>query len=403
MTKLNAPRPGPDPSGPDDLARRYIRLAHALDAHTPGFIDGYGGPAALADRTVRPATQLMDEARQLQADVQHEPDSLRRAFLVAQTRAMHTLARMLAGERLPYAEEVHGLYDIEPVRADLSELDAALKELDAALPGRGSLEEREEALRSRVTVAPGELLRVADPILTELRRRTAQHFGLPEGENFSIGLVTNKPWGGYNWPLGNLQSRIDINIDLPVTLTGLPDLLAHEGYPGHHTEHAVKEARLVRELGWFEHGIQLINAPECVVSEGIAVNALDAVMTPGEVAEWLTGDLAGVAGIDPTAVREALRLAQLKEKFKGVSGHAAMMLHADGAPEKEVLDFFRHYGAATPERAQKSLDFIAQPTFRAYIFTYSVGGRLVKEALQRGAVTFGQLLSTPLTPGALRS
>ncbi|WP_161882676.1 DUF885 domain-containing protein [Deinococcus alpinitundrae] len=388
---------------PDDLARRYIRLAHALDAHSPGFIDGYGGPDDLADRTLRPTTDLASEAGALHHDVQAEPDPSRRAFLVAQTRAMHTLARMLAGERLPYADEVRGLYDIDPVRADLSELDTALKELDAALPGKGSLEEREEAVRSRVTVSPGELLRVAEPILSELRRRTAQQFGLPDGENFSIGLVKNQPWSGYNWPLGNLQSRIDINTDLPVTLTGLPDLLAHEGYPGHHTEHAAKEARLVREKGWFEHGIQLINAPECVVSEGIAVNALDAVMTPDEVAAWLTGDLASVAGIDPDAVREALRLAQLKEKFKGVSGHAAMLLHADGAPEKEVLDLFRHYNAATPQRAQKSLEFIAQPTFRAYIFTYSVGGTLVREAVKRGTVTFGQLLTEPLTPGALRS
>lgn len=394
--------PGPVHPSPDDLARRYIRLAHALDAHSLGFIDGYGGPAELADRTLRPAPELVGEAGQLQADVQHEPNPLRRAFLVAQTRAMHTLARMLAGEQLPYAEEVRGLYDIEPVRADLGELDTALRELDAALPGRGSLEEREEAVRSKVTVPPGELLRVAAPILSELRRRTARQYGLPDGESFSIGLVTNKPWSGYNWPLGNLQSRIDINTDLPVVLTGLPDLLAHEGYPGHHTEHAIKEAQLVREKGWFEHSIQLINAPECVVSEGIAVNALDAVMTQGEVADWLTGDLARVAGLHPDAVREALRLARLKEKFKGVSGHAAMMLHADGAPEQEVLDFFRHYNASTPERAKKSLEFIAQPTFRAYIFTYSVGGRLVKEAVKRGALTFGQLLSEPLTPGALR-
>ena len=399
MTKL---APGTLDPAPDDLARRYIRLAHALDAHSPGFIDGYGGPAELADRTLRPAADLLGEAGALHHDVQAEPDPSRRAFLIAQTRAMHTLARMLGGEKLPYAEEVHGLYDIEPERADLSELDAALKELDAALPGKGSLEEREEAVRSRVTVAPGELLRVAEPILSELRRRTARNFDLPDGENFSIGLVTDKPWSGYNWPLGNLQSRIDINTDLPVTLTGLPDLLAHEGYPGHHTEHAVKEARLVREKGWFEHGIQLINAPECVVSEGVAVNALDAVMTPGEVEAWLTGELAQVAGIDPDAVREALRLAQLKEKFKGVSGHAAMLLHADGAPEKEVLDFFRHYNAATPQRARKSLEFIAQPTFRAYIFTYSVGGRLVREAVKHGAVTFGQLLTEPRTPGALR-
>ncbi|GAA4013864.1 hypothetical protein GCM10022631_26960 [Deinococcus rubellus] len=394
--------PSPNRPRPDDLARRYIRLAHALEAHQPDFIDGYGGPADLADRTLRPASELLSEAQALHNDVQSEPDPTRRTFLDRQVRAMHTLTRMLTGETLPYAEEVRGLYDIEPERADLAELDTALRELDTALPGRGSLEEREAAVRSKVTVPPSELMRVSGAILTELRRRTASRYDLPDGENFSFELATNKPWGGYSRPLGNLQSYIAINTDLPVTLTGLPDLLAHEGYPGHHAEHAMKEARLVWELGWFEHNIQLINAPEGVITEGIAMNALDAVMTPGEVTDWLTGDLAKVAGIDPDAVREALRLAQLKEPFKGVSGHAAMMLHADGAPAKEVLDFFRHYNAATPERAQKSLEFISQPTFRGYIFTYSVGRRLVREAIERGAVTFGQLLTEALTPGALR-
>ncbi len=253
---------------PDDLARRYIVLAHALDAHSPGFIDGYGGPAELSERTLRPAAELTAEAAALLSDVHREPDPVRRAFLAAQVGAVQTFARLLSGEKLAYAEEVRGLYGIDPVRADLAALDSALSALDAALPGSGELSEREEQLRIRVSVPPSDLRRVAQPILSELRRRTERAYGLPSGEDFSIELVNNKPWSGYNWPLGNLQSRIDLNTDLPVTLTSLPDLLAHEGYPGHHTEHAKKEARLVRERGWFEHSIQLMNAPECVISEG---------------------------------------------------------------------------------------------------------------------------------------
>ena len=186
-----------------------------------------------------------------------------------------------------------------------------------------------------------------------------------------------------------------------MALTSLPDLMAHEGYPGHHTEHSSKEARLVRELGWFEHSLQLINAPECLVSEGIAVNALSAVMTPAEVGEWLRGELAELAGIAPDAVDAALRLAHARESLSGVSGQAALMLHEDGAPEREVLDFLRHYSASSEERARKSLAFIAHPTFRAYIFNYSAGDRLIRGALERGAVTFGQLLSEPLTPADL--
>ncbi len=206
----------------------------------------------------------------------------------------------------------------------------------------------------------------------------------------------------YNWPLGNLKSRIDINTDLPVLLPGLPDLLAHEGYPGHHTEHATKEALLVREYGWHEHSIQLINAPECVVSEGIATNALDAVMDRAEVEDWLTGDLAAVAGLDRPDIRAFLNAAHAREGLKNVRGTAALMLHEDGQPEEEVVAFVRRYDLATEERARQALRFIQNPNFRAYIFTYSVGGELVRTWVQRhGAEAFGRLLREPLTPGQL--
>lgn len=43
-----------------------------------------------------------------------------------------------------------------------------------------------------------------------------------------------------------------INVDLPVWSHRLPDLVAHELYPGHHTEHAWKEHALVRGRGILE-------------------------------------------------------------------------------------------------------------------------------------------------------
>ncbi|MBZ9714030.1 DUF885 domain-containing protein [Deinococcus multiflagellatus] len=387
-----------------DIAERYIRLAHALDVHSEGFIDGYGGPAEWAVRERRAPEALRDEAAELLSSVAAEPDETRRTWLQAQVRAMHTLARMLSGEALAYTEEVRGLYDIEPRRAAEADLRAALAQLDEALPGSGTLLERDEALRARVAVPKDDILRVSAPILAELRARVAARYGLPDGEDFSIGLVQDKPWSGYNWPLGNLNSRIDINTDLPVLLPGLPDLLAHEGYPGHHTEHATKEAVLAREKGWHEHHIQLINAPECVVSEGIAVNALRAVMTREEVEGWLTGDLAAVAGLDPDDVRAFLAASRAREGLRGVSGEAAMRLHADGQSEAEVLDFLQTYAPASEARARQSLRFISQPTFRAYIFTYSVGGDLVRAVLDAGGPeAYGRLLRDPLTPGGLRS
>ena len=85
----------------------------------------------------------------------------------------------------------------------------------------------------------------------------------------------------------------------------------------------------------------------------------------------------------------------------GIGGlTAALMLHEDGRPEAEVLDFIRHYAPASEARARQSLRFISQPTFRAYIFTYSVGYDLIA-ATADPAATFRRLLTEQVLPSEL--
>ncbi|MFC3831490.1 MULTISPECIES: hypothetical protein [Deinococcus] len=387
-----------------DPAEAYVRLAHAIDAHEEGFIDGYGGPADWTDRTAVAPTELREHARRLLDDVQAVQPPERRAFLDVQVRAMLVTIDRLCGDTRTYRDEVRGLFDVEPVGLTQDELDAALDTLEAALPGTGPLPARMEEMRSWVVVPRERILELAQTILAELRERTRTRLGLPDGEDFSIGLVTDRPWSGYNWPLGNLRSRIDINTDLPVLLTNLPDLLAHEGYPGHHTEHASKEARLVRELGWREHSLQLLNTPECAVSEGIAMNALRAVMDADEELDWLTGDLAAQASLDPDDVRAYAHAARVMDRLRAVNASAALMLHEQQRPEAEVLTFLETYNLLTPERARQSLRFISNPTFRAYTFTYAAGRELVGDFLAAGGSgAFGRLLREPLTPARLRA
>src|SRR5690606_25247427 len=102
----------------------------------------------------------------------------------------------------------------------------------------------------------------------------------PAGESADIVLVNNQPWSGYNWYLGDLQSRIEINTDLPVRANALPDLVAHEIYCGHHTEHALKEAHRYRELGHGEASVALLTSAQAVISEGIATSAFDVLIEP---------------------------------------------------------------------------------------------------------------------------
>ncbi|NIV31535.1 MAG: hypothetical protein GWN58_19225, partial [Anaerolineae bacterium] len=58
-------------------------------------------------------------------------------------------------------------------------------------------------------------------------------------------------------------------------------------YAGHHTEHAIKEKLLYRHQGRAEHAVQLLLAPECVISEGIADNAQKILFDDAQLAAFL--------------------------------------------------------------------------------------------------------------------
>jgi hypothetical protein len=73
-------------------------------------------------------------------------------------------------------------------------------------------------------------------------------FGLPDGEDLRVSLVTKQPWSAYNWFDGGRRSRVDINTDLPVRAAGL-DRHGRARGAGHHLEHAWKEADLVEPGG----------------------------------------------------------------------------------------------------------------------------------------------------------
>ena len=83
-------------------------------------------------------------------------------------------------------------------------------------------------------------------ILALLRERTQALVPLPADEEFALELVAGEPWSAFNYYLGRHRSRIVVNTDLPFSGAEIVHLAAHEGYPGHHTEHATKEELLAR-------------------------------------------------------------------------------------------------------------------------------------------------------------
>jgi len=392
----------------DRVGQAYVELALRIGRHAVGFVDAYFGPpdykASIDTELLRPIAALQDDARHLrQAIAQTEMDAQRRDFLSKQVTAMDMVLRRLAGEDVPYAQEVQACFDIAPARVPESQFDQALRELDALLPGKGDLPARQLAWKRQFELPNDRVLALAETALAEVRRRTRAILELPPGESMELELVSGQPWSGYNWYLGQARSRIQINTDLPVRADYLVNLMAHEAYPGHHTECAIKDDRWYRQARRLENSIAPLLSPECLIAEGIATVAQDVIFPDkAELAAWLREVLYPQAGIQVDTDLQ-LRLATAGEKLGGVSGNAAFLLHADRRPDDEVVEYIRHYSLNTEEEARRSLAFISSPLYRAYTFTYFYGRRLLKDAFAVGGMldVFRWVIREPVTPSAV--
>jgi hypothetical protein len=243
------------------------------------------------------------------------------------------------------------------------------------------------------------------PFITDrLREMTREKFDLPEDESFTVECVSNQPWLAYNWYLGGYRSRIDINTDLPAYVNGVAALIAHEGYPGHHTELSIKEAKLVRQMNYEEHLVTLINSPSCVVAEGIATTALETVLPDDALEDWYRREILPRAGMTHIDSAQMMEIERAAKQMSGLWGNAAFMLYEQKKNTNEIADYLQKYGLDTEQEADHAIRFISDPLSRSYIFTYHVGRDLLEELFAHGDRDqyFERLLEEPVTPSQIR-
>ena len=364
-------------------------------------MDAYYGEPAVKERIdaeplPEPASLAEDAAR-----LRTELDGLeeqRRRWLHAQLVGLETVARKLAGEKFAFADEVERCYGVRPRRTPEDEIDSAHAGLDAALPGTASLAERYREWREAQTVPKERLGSILSDIVEELRARTRELLGLPEGESYELQLVSDEPWSAYNYYEGRLRSRIAVNTDVPMATNFLTELMAHELYPGHQTEHAWKEQLLYREGGRPEASILMIGTPESLIAEGIAGLAAEMVL---EDEDAFAAEVLGRHGIDYDAdVARAVKA--VRRPLGRVSDNAAMMLYEDGATEDETLEYLKDRALMSERRATQAMKFIADPIWRSYVTTYEDGYELCKAWVDGDPARFKRLLTEQLTPADLR-
>jgi hypothetical protein len=392
-----------------DVAREYVLLGLRFDRLSEGFVDAYTGDPALRRQVAgedRPLpVALAAQARALLAELPSSGLAEDRvAYLRAQLTALECNARKLGGGSVGFVEEVKAYFQVDIALGDESEYAAAHDRLDALLPGPGTLAERYAAHRTADECPPERLDGLVRDLSSALRDVVRAGYGLPDGETVDYQIVTDEPWSGFNYYLGGFASRVAINADLPHRLSQLPHLVAHESYPGHHTEHCRKERGLVGAGGRLEHTVFLVNTPECLVAEGLADLGIPATIGAGwgPWAQEVYADLR--LGFDGTL---AERVTEAVQGLDRARQDAALLLHDRGASPDEVVAFLQRWMLVPEKRARQSLRFLSHPLWRAYTSTYVEGYRLLSAWLadrpsdQPVGERFVRLLDEPLTPGRL--
>lgn len=393
-----------------ELLRRYQLLGLRFDLIEEGFVDAFTGDPALrrqVQNEAKPdAAALARQARELLKELPGVAlPASRMDFIAAHLRALETSARKFAGEQIGFVDEVHAYFDVRITPGDEDRYRQAQREMDEVLGGSGPLAERLVGHRAADEIPPARLEECVHAFSSALRDRVRADFPLPEGETVEYQVVTDKPWSGFNYYLGDYKSTVAINADLKQQMANLPHLISHESYPGHHTEHCRKEAGLVA-AGEVEQTLFLVNTPQCLMAEGLADLALEAIVGDGwgPWAQEIYADL----GLRFDGER-AERLAKASGKLLGVRQDAALMLHDQGRSEDDVAAFLQRWSLTTPERARQSLRFLTSPLWRAYISTYVEGYQLLgswldaRPAQVSATERFRRLLDEPLIPSTLRA
>ena len=398
----------------DSASRDYVRLQLAIGEKEDGYIDAYyGSPQLQAEGKAMAAAeglpQLAARVDALQARVRafSASDPRRAAFLNAQLTAAATRLRMLQGERLSFQDEAEGLFGVRPQLKPLSAYDPLLAKVEALIPGKGTLPDRVEAFQNRFTVPRARMEDVFRNAIAACRTATLRHIAMPPTERFNLAFVTGKNWSGYNYFLGDYQSRIEINTDLPIRISRAIDLGCHEGYPGHHVLNTLLEERLVRAKGWVEFSVYPLYSPQSLLAEGSANYGIDLAFPKARKLRYETAVLYPLAKL-PTA--DAARYDELilaMRELQGARMTIAQMFLDGQIDEAEAVRLTQKYQLMGEERARQSVAFTKQ--YRSYVINYGLGRDMVAADVESAGPSedarwkrMEQLLSEPTLPSDLR-
>ncbi len=390
----------------------FLLLPLRIDKHNKGYVDFYIGPKKIRkivdNEVLTSPNKLLTDCKALQKGLFKQGyDIKRERYIEKMLTAMRTSIEILIGIDIPFKEQFLRLYDVVLHPVNESELDNLKEEINTAYGGLGSLERRINDLKVQRTVPEGKVSELYKKALNITRERTKELFVdlLPQKERIVLELVKNNDkvkWSYYNWYLGNFRSRIVVNPNYNMYWTAFLSGAAHEGYPGHHTEFAIKEKVLYRELNQYEHSLLLIHSPKLILSEGIADLAINMLFSNREAVEISIRELCPDSSNEDSL---EIMMAQNKVKGKLTLFWYNFAYHAliDKYKDEELMQYGTNFEIFSKETIKNQLKRISNPIYSKNAFMYNLGTNLIKHKYGElpSVKEFRYLLANPILPSDL--
>lgn len=394
----------------DTIAKSYVTLVHMIGLHQLDFVDAYYGREELKlpegrEKEDYPLEDVIRETEQLLTylnDVAPSTDNEQRInFLRQQLLSAESFVNILSTGEKDFDREVESVFNISAPHYDdeyfLSlhdDLESALNEIENKfnLSFEGNLGERISQFYELFYIPQDKIKPAIELAVQRSKSITEQHIKLAlgsNGEGINLGFVTGKPWIGYNYYLGDAQSKIDTNTEEDISLTWARILGIHEGYPGHHTYFSKQDILIAQGQNWIELTIYPLFSPMSTISEGLARYAETFTFNDQEEADLLinlaneTGIYEKLAGLGIKDVNDLLvaysNLGKLHRSIDTSAVEAARKIYGDTSDE-EVVEWMMTHGLVNQKTAEQRLSFFKQ--YGSYIAAYTSGERLINDYIE---------------------
>lgn len=274
----------PATPGLDAIGAGYAQAALRLAQHDRSLVDRWRGPDRLTPGPRGPVKQvaadiaaLLDDAARAGAGLTSPEDQARLRYLTLQLNALRFAADRQLGRNASVDEQAREEFALELPPLDAPAVQRALAAIDKLLPGKQPLAERVRALRERIRVPTEHTRAVFKAALSACKDVSTPVFTLPADEGVEINFSEfqqRQGWDGWANHTGDFRTQIWINNEVRLDVSRALRLACHEGYPGHHVQHALIDQWFASRQ-WLELRLTPAFGRHLLLTEGAAEVAAD--------------------------------------------------------------------------------------------------------------------------------